>query len=161
MAYSVATQALATALSDAANAYATAAYAAASTNTVDPSLQTLLNAVSTALAEVETALQADPASLASVAQVYESLALAEVTYAACLDLADEVALATSGSYLYVVPGNTSIAVLAGQQYGQAALSVIDQILTLNSIPDPTNIPSGTRLLMPPRPTGPVPVIPGF
>jgi hypothetical protein len=40
-------------------------------------------------------------------------------------------------------------VLAAARYGTRALSVLDQILTLNSIPDPTAIPAGTVLLLPP------------
>jgi hypothetical protein len=63
---------------------------------------------------------------------YDVLAGSEVLYAACLDLAAEVALETSGVTQYTVPGMTSIVVLAQARYGTRALSVLDQILTLRS-----------------------------
>lgn len=134
-----------------AQSYVTAAFLAASTNTVDPSLQSLLDSVGSSLALAQQALEADPVAQESVAQTYDVLASAEVVYASCLDLADEVALETSGNRIYVVPGDTSIAVLAQTLYQARAISVLDQILTMNAdvITDATNIASGTELVLPP------------
>jgi hypothetical protein len=135
-------------LKTSATSYAAAAYASASTLTIDPSLGSQLNSVGAALAGFETAIAIDSLAARSVAQSYDVLAAAEVLHSPCLDLADEVAFETSGVTQYTVPGMTSIAVLAAARYGTRALSVLDQILTINSIPDPTAIPAGTVLLLP-------------
>jgi prophage DNA circulation protein len=134
-------------LASAATTYADVAFTAATTLVVDPSLGPRLDAVGAALATAEQALLGDSHGLGSM-QTYDALAMAEVVYAACLDLADEVALETTGFQQFTVQGPTSIAVLAAQVYGQGALSKIDQILTLNDLPDPTNIPAGTVLTLP-------------
>jgi hypothetical protein len=139
------------ALSSNASNYSSSSFTAASTNTVDPSLGAQLDSVGAALAVFSAAISVDSLALSSVAQSYDVLAAAEVVYAACLDMADEVALETSGLTEYTVPGTTSIAVLAAARYGNRAISVIDQILTLNAdvIADATAIRAGTVLLLPP------------
>jgi hypothetical protein len=138
-------------LSSNASSYADAAFTAASTNNVDPSLGAQLGSVGSALSSFEAAIAQDSTAAQSIAQSYNVLAAAEVIYMACLDLADEVAFVTSGATEYVVPGLTSIAVLAAARYQQRAISVLDEILRLNAdvIDDPTAIPEGTRLILPP------------
>jgi hypothetical protein len=136
-------------LKTSATSYAAAAYASASTLTVDSSLGSELGAVGAALAGVEAAIVIDSLAAQSVAQSDDVLAGAEVLYAACLDLAAEVALETGGVTQYTVPGMTSAVVLAQARYGIRARSVLEHILTLDSIPDPTAIPAGTVLLLSP------------
>jgi hypothetical protein len=132
-----------------ASSYASAAYAAASTVTIDPSLDSQLASVGTALVSFQSAVAVDSLAARSVAQSYDVLIAAELVYAACLDLADEIALETTGFQVHTVMGMTSIAVLAASLYGAQAIKKIDQILQLNNLPDPTAIPAGTVLILPP------------
>jgi prophage DNA circulation protein len=135
------------ALASAANAYATAAAAAALSNTIDPSLDSKLATVALSTEAAIAAISIDPLGVGTAA-TYDALAAAEVVYSACQDLAD-AALADGPAVVeYVVAGTTSIAVLAAALYGKDALVYIDQLLSLNPIPDPTAIPSGTVLLVP-------------
>lgn len=130
-------------------------FTVAITDNIDPSIPAKMIATGTALAELEVIYQSEFFTLQSTAQNYDAIVAAEVAYSACLDLQDAVSLQTSGYFSYVVPGPTSIAVLAGYFYGQGALSFIDQILGINRIPDPTNIPTGTVLTLPPIPSMPI------
>jgi hypothetical protein len=127
-------------------AYALAA-AASAQGAVDSSLGTKLDSVALATQSVIAAIQLDPLGMGTAA-IYDSLAAAEVVYAAWQDLADAVIAARPPVIEFVLPGTTSIAVLAADRYGKEAISRTDQILSLNFIPDPTSIEAGTRLLLP-------------
>lgn len=137
-------------LISASTSYATAAFTADTTATPDPSLGSLLNAVGSAVAIVQAAIAADPVALASSAQSYDAFAASEVLYAACIDMDDEVRLESVGFFTYIVPGDTSIAVLLQQLYRDRALGVLDQVLQINAdkVRDPTNIPASTELTLP-------------
>jgi prophage DNA circulation protein len=134
------------ALSQSATAYALAA-AASAQGAVDSSLGTKLDSVALATQSVIAAIQLDPLG-AGTAAIYDALAAAEVVYAACQDLADAVLAARPPVIEFVVPGTTSIAVIAADRYGRDAIGRIDEILALNLVPDPTAIAAGTRLLLP-------------
>jgi prophage DNA circulation protein len=114
---------------------------------IDASLDSQLGAVALTTQAVIVAISIDPAG-AGTAAIYDALAAAEVVYAACLDLADAVMAARPPIIEFVLPGPTSIAVLAAQRYGSDAISRIDEILSLNVIPTPTAIPAGTKLILP-------------
>jgi prophage DNA circulation protein len=140
------TKAATAALASAAIEYATAA-AASAQGAIDASLDAKLAAVALGTQAAIDAISVDPLGLGAAA-IYDALAAAEVVYAACQDLADAVMAARPPVIEFIVPGTTSIAVLAADRYGRDAISRIDQILSLNSLPEPTSIPAGTRLLLP-------------
>jgi hypothetical protein len=134
------------ALSNGATSYAAAA-AASAQGPIDASLESQLATVALSTAAIIAAISSDPVGLGTAA-TYDALAAAEVVYAACQDLADAVMAARPPIIEFVVPGVTSIAVLAAQRYGSQAISRIDEILSLNVIPTPTAIPAGTKLILP-------------
>jgi prophage DNA circulation protein len=134
------------ALASAANDYATAA-AASAQGAVDPSLETKLGAVAFGTQAAIAAISVDPLG-AGTAAIYDALAAAEVVYSVCQDLADAVVAARPPVIELILPGTTSIALLAADRYGKDAIGRIDEILSLNNIPDPTAIPAGTKLLLP-------------
>lgn len=130
--------------------FSESAFAAVVTNSPDPSLGVQLEQLGAALATAEAAIGVDSFAQRSIAQTYDAIVAGEVLFAACLDLADEVELETVGFEIYIVPGPTSIAVLAAKKYGPRAIDVLDQILRLNAqvISDPTAIPEGVTLTLP-------------
>jgi hypothetical protein len=69
---------------------------------------------------VISAISSDPAGVGTAA-IYDALAAAEIVYAACQDLADAVMAARPPIIEFIVPGPTSIAVLAAQRYGSDAI----------------------------------------
>jgi prophage DNA circulation protein len=133
-------------LSDAATTYAAAA-AASAEGPIDASLDSQLATVALTTQAAISAIASDPLGVRTAA-IYDALAAAEVVYAACQDLADAVVASRPPAIEFIVPGPTSIAVLAAERYGSDAINRIDEILSLNVIPTPTSIPAGTKLILP-------------
>jgi prophage DNA circulation protein len=131
-------------LTGAAISFAAAAVAAASSDTPDPSLDQKIAGVVTSASAAITAVRADPRA-GTDATTYALVALIEQLQAECMALAEAVAASKPTIVAYVVAGTTDIATLAARLYGADALARVDELLTLNRIPDPHAIPAGMVL----------------
>lgn len=133
---------------DLATGYAAAAFAAVTSAIADPTLPQQLDSVGSSCVALEAAILADPAAQGS-ALSYDALAAAEVLYTDCLLMADIVAQQTIGFVQYVVPGDSSLAVILQAQFGAQAINYYDQTLRLNpTLLDPTSVPAGFQLVLP-------------
>ena len=85
---------------------------------------------------------------------YETVALAEELYDACVQLDDAVRADGPQLRVYTVPALTNLAALAVRFYGSDGISRMTEILANNAgrIPNPAAIRAGTELLMAPPTT---------
>jgi prophage DNA circulation protein len=134
----------AAALTAAAVSFAVDAVAASSNDQPDPSLDGQLAALGTSTQGLISAVLASPQST-SDATAYPVLDAIEQLYAECLALADAVAASKPTIVTYVVTGDTTLPTLAATLYGKDGRSRMDEIATLNRIPDPFRIRAGTTL----------------
>lgn len=133
------------ALVAAATAYTTAALSAWQTSTPDASLATKLTAVADASRTAQTA--ALSGTVGNEADRFTVLSGIDGTLSGCLALDSAIASVKPLMVSYVVPGLCNIGVLAAQLYGSDGTSQIETILTMNRIPNPQAIRTGTVLLV--------------
>lgn len=135
----------AAALTTATSSYCEAALAASLSLVPDVSLGAQLAAVASSTEAMILSLTAAPGTDASK---YDALASAEELYSAVLELDEAVAALRPTLIEFTVPGLTSLAALSARLYGAAdAQSRMDEMLTLNRIPNPGALPGGATLLI--------------
>jgi prophage DNA circulation protein len=128
----------------AAVGFVASAVAAATTDTPDPSTSQQLQTTGYATGTMIAALRSSPA-FATDASRYEAISTCEQIYAACLALADALESSKPTIVSYTVGGDTNIAALAAALYGRDGYGKIDELCTLNRIPNPFLITAGTVL----------------
>jgi prophage DNA circulation protein len=131
-------------LTGAAITFGAAAVHAASSDTPDPSLDQKIEEVVSATSAAITAVRADPRA-GTDATTYALVAHIEQLQAECMALAEAVASSKPTIVTYVVAGTTDVATLAARLYGGDALARLDELMTLNRIPNPHAIPAGMVL----------------
>jgi prophage DNA circulation protein len=141
-------------LSNAGSAYADAAVAATATSAVNPGLSAQLAVVgSTAItaqaaaAALQVVLLASPRGTTKV-ETYETVALCRQLYAACLELDEAIATLKPPLVVWTIQGQTTLATVLAAFYGPDAQARLPEVMSLNRIPNPVNIPAGFRMTLP-------------
>ena len=130
-----------------ASVYASTATSAALGSVPNYSTTNLLADVQAATAAVIAAIAADEDADDS-ATTYPAISAAEQVYDACNQLEAAVRSMRPVLFAYTVQAKLDLSVILATFYGKDAMARMDEILTLNRIPNPYAIPAGTVLQLP-------------